>query len=54
MFCCFSYLLGHEKHIQNEILQKKIFLGKFGAKVMILDFQSQNGTQTQNFDETLL
>ena len=47
-------MLGQEKHIQMEILQKKVFLENFGAKVMILDFQSQNRTQSHNFDETLL
>ena len=33
---------------------KKVFLGIFGVKVVIIDFQSQNGTQSHIFGETLL
>ena len=34
--------------------KKKVFLGNLGVKVMILDFQSQNGTQSHIFEETVL
>ena len=34
--------------------KKILFLGNFGVKIMILDFQSQNGTQSHIFDKTLL
>ena len=52
--CLLLFLFARSrKNIENEILQKMSFLGNFGVKVMILDFQSQNGTQSHIFDETL-
>ena len=54
IFCCFSYLLGQEKTHSKKKFYKKDIFRKFWVKVMILDFQPQNGTQSHIFDETLL
>ena len=53
--CLLLFLFARSRKTHSKWnFTKKVFLWNVGVKVLILDFQSQNGTRSHIFDEILL